>query len=229
MNILAIFAHPDDEMGCTGTLAKHAARGDTVKLVWTTYGELASQFGDAPHEEVRRVRENHGREVANMLGSSYQFFDMGDTRMTGSRAEALELARLYCEFKPDTIITWDDFNRHPDHRATAKIAFDAITLARIPKVVREDGFGHLEAHRKSLSFYQYHANESPRPVVHVDITDTLEIAAKIQAYYSSFYKWDWTEADYRASRASLGRSAGVKFAEKFTVQRSQHPPLEFLV
>ncbi|MEW6420340.1 MAG: PIG-L family deacetylase, partial [Deinococcota bacterium] len=56
MRIMAVFAHPDDEIGCIGTLAKHAARGDEVMLVWTTLGELASQFGDTPHEEVRRVR-----------------------------------------------------------------------------------------------------------------------------------------------------------------------------
>ena len=51
MNLMAVFAHPDDELGCVGTLAKHAARGDQVMLVWTTHGELASQFGDAGHTQ----------------------------------------------------------------------------------------------------------------------------------------------------------------------------------
>ena len=63
-SLLAVFAHPDDEIGCIGTLAKHSARGDEVMLVWTTMGELASQFGDAPHEEVTRVRREHGAWVA---------------------------------------------------------------------------------------------------------------------------------------------------------------------
>ena len=69
MNLMAVFAHPDDELGCIGTLAKHAARGDRVMLVWTTHGELASQFGDAGHEEVRRVRQEHGAWVAGQIGA----------------------------------------------------------------------------------------------------------------------------------------------------------------
>ncbi len=229
MNILAIFAHPDDEIACLGTLAKHAARGDSVKLVWTTYGELASQFGDAPAVEVRATREAHGRFVAECIGASYQFFDMGDSRMLGSRAEALLLARLYAEFKPDVIITWDDFNRHPDHRSTAKIVFDALTFARIPKILNEDQTHKLEPHRSSVSFYQFVAVESNRPVVHVDITGTFDVALKIRDFYADFYKWAWSSEDFTATRAAWGLSAGVKYAERFTIQRSVHPPLDFLV
>ncbi|MFD1729956.1 PIG-L deacetylase family protein [Deinococcus malanensis] len=139
MRIMAVFAHPDDEIGCIGTLAKHAARGDEVMLVWTTLGELASQFGDQTHEEVTRVRREHGAWVAGKIGALHHFFDMGDSRMTGSRTEALQLARLYAQFRPNAVITWSDDHPHPDHRMTAKIAFDAITLARIPKIINEEG------------------------------------------------------------------------------------------
>ena len=52
---MAVFAHPDDEIGAAGTLALHAQKGDRVMLVWMTRGELASQFGDTPEEEVARV------------------------------------------------------------------------------------------------------------------------------------------------------------------------------
>ena len=198
-------------------------------LVWTTYGENASHFEGKTHDEVKRVREDHGKFVADILGAQMHFFDFGDTHVKGNRDEALEMARLYCTFKPDAIITWDDFNRHPDHRATAKVAFDAITLARIPKVVRENGFDYLESHRKNVTFYQYAPNESPRPLVHVNVTDTLEVAVKIRDFYAEFYGWEWSTEQFRSSRATLGQSVGVKYAERFTIQRSQHPPLDYLV
>ena len=229
MNILAVFAHPDDEVGCVSTLAKHHARGDHVMLVWTTYGENASHFAGVGHDEVKRVREGHGRDIANMVGGQYRFFDFGDTRMTGSRDEALTLARLYCEFKPEAVITWDDFNRHPDHRATAKIAFDAITLARIPKVVQENGFEHLEAHRGGLNFYQYAAPEANRTIVHVDISDHAEVGANALEYFAKFYDWKITREQWLETRALAGRQVGVKYAEKFTVQKTFHPPLAHLV
>ena len=231
MNILAVFAHPDDEVGCLSTLAKHHARGDRVMLVWTTYGENASHFEGIGHDEVKRVREGHGRHIADMVGGQYRFFDFGDTRMKADRAEALGLARLYCEFKPDAIITWDDFNRHPDHRAVAKAAFDAITLARIPKVVREDGHDGLEAHRGSVSFYQYAAPESEatRTVVHTDISDHAHVGADALEFFATFYGWKFTREEWLETRAQAGRALGVKYAEKFTVQKRFHPPLAYLV
>jgi LmbE family N-acetylglucosaminyl deacetylase len=230
VKIMAVFAHPDDEIGCAATLAKHAARGDEITLVWTTYGENASHFEGVEHAEVKRVREGHGREVAAMLGARHHFFDLGDTRLEGSRREAIELARLYTDLQPDAVITWDDFNPHPDHRATAKIAYDAITLARIPKVMRE-GEGHegRAAHRKPVSFYQYAAPESGRPVVHIEVNDTAELGARVLEYYGKFYGWEFTPEQFLGGRAALGRAVGVKYAEKFTLRRAHHPALEYLV
>lgn len=250
MRIMAVFAHPDDEIGCAGTLAKHAARGDEVMLVWTTLGELASQFGDTPHEEVTRIRREHGAWVAERIGAQYHFFDMGDSRMTGHRDEALQLAKLYAAFRPNAVITWSDDHPHPDHRMTAKIAFDAVTLARIPKIVGEQGGGQamppapdlsgddavesgedvrrIEAWREPIRLYQYYAPASPYPEVFVDIEDTLETAAAIAAYYRDFYKWQWTDELFREGRAGAGRLAGVRYAERFNLRASHLRARDYL-
>ncbi len=228
MRLLALFAHPDDELGCVGTLAKHAKRGDAVMLAWTTHGELASQFLDESEREVRRVRQEHGARVAERVGAEHKFFDMGDSRMTGTRGEALDVARLYAEWKPDAVLTWSDDNPHPDHRMTAKIAFDAVTLARIPKIINEGVKETFEAHRKPVRFYQYASSASPRPYVHVDVGDEIELCTELFAFYADFYKWTYTPEQFRESRAVFGRESGVKFAERFQVRQAFAPARAFL-
>jgi len=227
MRLLAVFAHPDDELGCAGTLARHAARGDAVMLAWTTRGELASQFKDAPAEEVRRIRHGHGRFVADAVGAEFTFFDMGDSRMTGNRDEGLALAALYARFRPDAVITWSDDSPHPDHRMTAKIAFDAITLARIPKIVAEAGEG-LEAHRQPVRLYQYPTFGSQRPQVSVDITEQRELVSELFRFYADFYGWTATAEDFIAGRRAFGRESGVELAERFELKRRVPPALDFL-
>ena len=228
---MAVFAHPDDEIGCIGTLAKHARRGDEVLLVWTTLGELASQFGDTPHEEVRRIRREHGAWVADKIGAQYHFFDMGDSRMTGGRDEALQLARLYATFRPHAVITWSDDHPHPDHRMSAKIAFDAVTLARIPKILNEgqEAESRLEALRTPVRLYQYFAPASPYPEVFVNIESTVDTAQEVMGFYREFYRWPLTPQDYRAQRAEAGRLSGVKFAERFNLRVSHLPARDYLL
>lgn len=229
MKILAVFAHPDDELSCVGSLRKHAERGDDVLLVWTTHGELASQFIDVSDEDVRKIRQEHGAWVADKLGARAHFFDMGDSRMTGSRAEGLALARLYSEFKPDAVITWSDDHPHPDHRMSAKIAFDAVTLARIPKIINEDASSILEAHRKPITFFQYPSSASVRPLVHIDISEQIDVATEIFSFYQSFYKWQYTPEEFRASRQTYGRESGVKFAEKLQRRTTFAPAVPYLI
>ncbi len=227
MRLLAVFAHPDDELGCVGTLARHAARGDAVMLAWTTHGELASQFADTPADEVKRVRHGHGATVAEAVGAEFTFFDMGDSRMTGGRDEALALAGLYARFRPDAVITWSDDSPHPDHRRTAQIAFDAITLARIPKIVAEAG-PDLEAHRSPVKLYQYPTQGSGRPQVHVDIGDQRELVERLFRFYAEFYGWKATPDDFLAARRTAGREAGVELAERFELRRRVAPARDLL-
>ncbi|WP_353511917.1 PIG-L deacetylase family protein [Thermus sp. LT1-2-5] len=214
MNLLAVFAHPDDEIGAAGTLALHARKGHRVMLVWMTKGELASQFGDAPPEEVARVREGHGAHVAGLIGAEYRFLPFGDTLLTGGREEALALARLMAEFRPEAVITWDPLDVHPDHRATHQAVLSALKLCRIPKLVGE-------AHRKPVRLYHYPRRELARPWVYVDTTSTQEVAEAVFQFYREFYRWPFTLEEFRARRRLQGLEAGVRFAEAF---QTDSPP-----
>ncbi len=214
MNLMAVFAHPDDEIGAAGTLAFHARRGDRVMLVWMTRGELASQFGEAPPEEVARVREEHGRHVAGLLEAEYRFLPFQDTFLTGGREEALALARLMAEFRPDAVITWDPLDVHPDHRATHRAVLSALKLCRIPKLVGE-------AHRGPVRLYHYPRRELLRPWVYVNVTATEEVAEAVFGFYQEFYRWPFSLEEFRARRRLLGQEARVPFAEAF---QTDSPP-----
>lgn len=242
MNLLAVFSHPDDECGCAATLAKHARRGDQVMLVWTTYGEMSSKFKGVPLAEVKRIREGWARDVAGIIGARHRFFDMGDTRMQGSREETLQLARLYAEFKPDAIITWDDkgggtFTPHPDHRATAKIAYDALVLARLPKALMEgqDHEEEPEAHREAVSFYQYAQYGTPDPtlpIVQVNVTETIEMAGQVYGYYARHMhgrEGDFPMEEFKIGRAQRSFQTGARFTEPFTIKRMYHPAVPYLL
>jgi len=214
MNLMAVFAHPDDEIGAAGTLALHARRGDRVLLVWMTRGELASQFGEASPKEVARVREGHGAHVAGLLGAEYRFLPFRDTFLTGGREEALALARLMADFRPQAVLTWDPLDVHPDHRATHQAVLSALKLCRIPKLVGE-------AHRELVRLFHYPRRDLTRPWVYVDVTETEEVAEAVFAFYQEFYRWPFTLEDFRARRRLRGQEAGVAFAEAF--QTETHP------
>ncbi|MFC0595074.1 PIG-L deacetylase family protein [Thermus composti] len=208
---MAVFAHPDDEIGAAGTLALHARRGDRVMLVWMTKGELASQFGDAPEAEVARVREGHGAHVAGLIGAEYRFLPFRDTHLTGGREEALALARLMAEFQPDAVLTWDPLDVHPDHRATHQAVLSALKLCRIPKLVGK-------AHRRPVRLFHYPRKDLPRPWVYVDTSETQGVAEAVFGFYRDFYRWPFTLEEFRARRRLLGLEAGTRFAEAFQME-----------
>ncbi len=191
-------------------------------------GELASQFGRASADEVTKTRTAHGAFVAEKIGASYRFFDFGDSRVTGSRDQVLAVAKLYAEFQPDTVITWDDYSGHPDHRATAKLAFDAVTFARIPKIVSEGEAEPKAAHRKPVRIYQYHHRASPFPSVHIDISEQIGTVTEVFAFYRDFYGWKATDEQFQAQRAMIGREVGCRFAEHFQLRSTSLPAQTYL-
>lgn len=219
LRIMAIFAHPDDELGCVGTLSKHARAGGKVKLVWMTRGELASQFGSTLPNDVARIREQHGQWVANTLGCEYTLLDFPDAGLTGGREEALTLAELIATWQPNRIITWHPFDVHPDHRATHWAVLSALKLARIPKLVGK-------ACRKSVKLFHYVSPDLSRPLVHVDTSSTVDALETIYRFYQETYQWPWTLEDLHESRKRIGSEAGFAYSECF--QEAPLRPVEGL-
>src|SRR5688572_7655874 len=145
-------AHPDDEVGAAGAILAQVARGDRVVIVWLTRGEQTEAFGPIPIEEVARRREEQGHRAGEILGAETRFLDFPDTGVVHDRESVIRVAQLICEYQPDGLLTWGDAwirgMRHPDHQATGKIFRDAITIARIAKVVAP-----LTPHRKPMPVF----------------------------------------------------------------------------
>lgn len=213
MTILIALSHPDDEVGCSGTIAAHAARGDRVVLLWLSRGEMTERYADLEPDEVAQTRMQHGRGAAEILGAEARFLSFPDTRIEATPAAAREVAGVIAEVRPDAVVTWGDAwkrgMRHPDHQATGRIVRDAVTLARIGKVVAP-----TPPHREPAPVFTLRDAHSTLPVAAVDVTPHLDTVMAIQRYYHARVGWPG-EAWLRDRLSKAGEPWGVDAAELF--------------
>ena len=137
--VLALVPHPDDaEFYAGGLLAKLAAEGARVTIVVATDGRRGSLEADsetliaARAEEMRRAAAVLGAEPPILLG--YPDGEL-DTLPAGVLRE--QFIRAIRQLKPDVVVAEDPyapFEPHPDHRAVAWAATEAINYAGLPLV-----------------------------------------------------------------------------------------------
>ncbi|TET30442.1 MAG: PIG-L family deacetylase [Candidatus Heimdallarchaeota archaeon] len=214
LNIVAVFAHPDDEAGVIGTLANHADKGDNVYVIFLTRGENASSLCCSP-EEIIKIRTGHAKEIEKILGAEYRLLDLPDSGVHPSVENANKLAVHFKEIKPDIIITWTQTPHlgigHPDHRYTYNITLDAISYARY----KNDDHKH-PPHREPIGLYtNYFAIANPDKPFYVDVSNQYEkIMSVIDVYIEAYGQWP--VKDYITAQLMMqGRMAGVKFAEAY--------------
>ncbi|MFW6205609.1 MAG: PIG-L deacetylase family protein [Gemmatimonadota bacterium] len=211
--LLVALAHPDDEVGCAGTVAAHTAAGHRAVLLWLTRGEATEVFADLDLDEVAERRMAMGREAARILGAEARFLSFPDTRVHATPAAARTVARVVAEEAPDAVITWGDAwvrgMRHPDHRATGTIVRDAVTLARIGRAVAP-----RPPHRALAPVFTLRGRHSMLPARAVDVSDQLHTVRELGAFYRERVGWpgkDWLEDRLRRA----GEAHGVPAAEVF--------------
>src|ERR1700759_657776 len=72
LNIVCVGAHPDDpESGCGGTLARLAADGHHVSIVYLTRGEAGVKNGDSG--TTAQLRSEEALKGATLLGAEAYF------------------------------------------------------------------------------------------------------------------------------------------------------------
>jgi LmbE family N-acetylglucosaminyl deacetylase len=136
LTILAIFAHPDDEIGVGSTLARYSDRGVRTVLVCATRGEAATIFCDgcATRENLAQVRTAELECACQHIGiRELRWLDWPDGGVKDlPRREAIgQIVRQIRDVRPDVILTHPEHGLypHPDHLAIWEMVREAFTLA----------------------------------------------------------------------------------------------------
>jgi LmbE family N-acetylglucosaminyl deacetylase len=137
--ILAVFAHPDDEIFVGPLLAHYARRGARVRLAIVTDGEKGAspRAGVPAGPELARVRAEEARcscrelgiEAPELLGFKDGELGQLSNPPGGYLAEVVRaIRRLFVEIKPDVVITWgpEGGYGHADHRLVGAVVTQIV-------------------------------------------------------------------------------------------------------
>jgi len=210
--VLAVFAHPDDEASCVGTLANHSDAGDTVRLLWLSRGESTTVLRMDREAKIRE-RARQAEQVGAVIGAETGFLDFPDAGIVHTRENALVVSDVIRAWKPTIVITWNLHRAvgagHPDHRATHAIVLDAVTYARIPLAPGQD------VQREHISVYLTHDDPARYPLRLVDVSRQEQRLRAVFAIYKEMYgAWPVEELVF-ARLATHGRMAACRLAEAF--------------
>lgn len=144
--ILAVFAHPDDEIGVGSTLAHYNDTGVRTVLACATRGEAATIFCEdcATRETLAQVRTRELECACQHLGiGELRWLDWPDGGVKDlPRAAAVgQIVRLIREIQPDVILTHPEHGLypHPDHLAVWEVVREAFDAAADPARYPEAG------------------------------------------------------------------------------------------
>ena len=139
--VLAVFAHPDDELSVGGTLARAVAEGAAVTLVCATRGEAATIYSPpeygATAENLAEVRTRELACCCAALGiadlSWLDWPDGGVANLDRDQAVA-QVVALLRQVRPQIVFTHPHHGGypHPDHIAMHEIVLAAWQAAADP-------------------------------------------------------------------------------------------------
>jgi LmbE family N-acetylglucosaminyl deacetylase len=219
---MVIVAHPDDaEFTMAGTVALWARAGCAICYVLCTRGDRGSNDPQVTPWELARIREQEQRAAAAILGvQEVIFLDYPDGTLEPTLGLRRDLTREIRRFRPEVVLCADPTVRfygdryinHPDHRAAASAALDAVfPSAETRYIFPELLAAGLEPHRVKAVYI----HGSPEPNVWIDIKPVLEIKARALAAHASQIgespALKWVQEMAREE----GRKRGLEAAEAY--------------
>ncbi len=223
---MVIVAHPDDaEFTTAGTVATWTKAGCRVTYVVCTDGNAGSHEPGMTREKLAEIRRAEQRAACATLGvSEVVFLGHDDGQLQPTLELRRDLVREIRRCKPEVVLAGDpttlffgdSYINHPDHRAAAQAALDAVAPASaMPLLWPEVGVPHR------VRQVYVHGNDQPN--LWVDVTDTIEhkIAA-LKQHASQMGDWDPSDM-IKAWGAETGKEKGLAYAESFRVITLERP------
>lgn len=133
-NLVAVFAHPDDERIVGPLLARYAREGHDVYLLIATDGSkgIREHAGVPAGDSLARVRAEEARCAAEALGIHPPILlgleDAGLASFASLERLRQELRRVLRDVKPDVIISFgpEGGTGHPDHRLVGAVVTEVV-------------------------------------------------------------------------------------------------------
>jgi LmbE family N-acetylglucosaminyl deacetylase len=221
---MAIHAHPDDiEFSCVGTLARWAKAGSRISYVLCTSGDVGIDQPDMTCELATEIREAESRAAAELAGASeIIFLREPDGLLQPTLELRKKLVHEIRRLKPEVVIcgdptiVWsgDTYINHPDHRAAALAALEAIfPAAGQPNLFQEFELEGLTAHKVRKVYISGRTQSD----YFVNIEDTIDIkVAALRAHKSQMKDWD-PEPRVKEWAAERGMGKEMAYAESFRI------------
>ena len=221
MTVLVVAAHPDDEaLGCGGTIARHAAAGDDVVVVFIADG-VTSRAPDEDRSAELERRQEAARAAAAILGvRDVRFGDLPDNRLDTvpllSVAQAVEA--VVRDVGPTTIYTHFAHDLNVDHRLVHEAVITAVRPQPGAAVTTVLTF-------ETPSSTEWRAPGAGTPFApdwFVDITDTLDLKLRaLDAYAEEMRPWPHPRSREAITHLAhwRGSTVGRIAAEAFVLAR----------
>jgi LmbE family N-acetylglucosaminyl deacetylase len=224
---MSIHAHPDDqEFTVAGTLAKWARAGCEVVSVVITSGDSGSN--DPLHDGAYKptlasLREAEQLAANEVLGiKETVFLRYPDGELVPTIPLRKELARLIRQHQPEAVVTGDpeawfydnSYVNHPDHRAAAQAAVEAVFPSAGSRLMFTD---ILDAGYEPHNVKRLYIHGSEKPNTWVDVAETIH--TKIEAlrkHASQLGDWDVEKLMLDWATES-GKEKGLEYAESYRV------------
>lgn len=201
LKVVCVGGHPDDpESGCGGALARYAAAGDSVTIVYLTRGERG--IDGKSLDEAARIRTAEAEAACKIIGAKPVFFGQIDGATEFTRAHVEAMTKILAAEQPDLLLAHWPVDTHPDHQVASLLTMRAWMQLRRPALY----FFEVNSGSQTEGFY---------PNTYVDISDVVEQKKRaLFAHVSQDGQGIWREHHEIMARWR-GREAGVTAAEGY--------------
>ncbi len=226
LDILVIASHPDDaELGCSGTIAAHIAKGYKVGIVDLTQGEMGTRG-------TPEIRLQESKEAARILKlSARENLGYRDIYFLDDQEHQHKLIQIIRKYQPEIVLANAITDRHPDHGKGSNLATNACFMSGLRKIETKLNGKDKDPWRPKF-IYHYIQNNFIEPDFIVDITPYWQTKIEsILAFRSQFYDASNSEPQsfitdpeflpfIEARARELGHRIFTKFGEGFTIERT---------
>jgi LmbE family N-acetylglucosaminyl deacetylase len=131
INVLSLFAHPDDaEFLCAGTLAHLARLGATIHMATLTAGDCGSTT--LPQARIAAVRQKEAAKSAALIGARYHCLKSKDLLVFYDRLHLNKVMELVRQTRPSLVLTHSPVDYMIDHETVSHLCQSACFGAMAP-------------------------------------------------------------------------------------------------